>query len=432
MSLILNHPVWQDSIVKRIGKNAMWSLSGEVIGRGSSVLAGFMTARILEVNGFGQLGMIRSTIGTFSVFAGFGLGATATRYVAKYRNSDPTKVGEIIGMCNTFAMMLGVIMAICLFVFSSFLARTALAAPELRSALKVGAAMLLFGSMTGAGIGTIAGFEGFRGLAAASAMEGITVLVTTIPLAYLLGVNGAVLALVLSQVVKFIMVRRIASLRCREFGIVVKNHWFKKHLSVIWNYSFPAFLCGFMYGPAIWVLNQIVVRQPAGYKMLGIMSAADQWKTLILFVPAALGNVTLPVLANLRSTQMSSYKRTVLLNLVMQVAIAVCVALPVAIFSGPFASLYGKSFEGLNVIITISCATAIAHTVGNAAGNALMTAATIWPNFLLNMLWAVCLIVSGFFLIRIYGVMGIALSYLIAYLLHGFVMTFFALQLHKR
>jgi O-antigen/teichoic acid export membrane protein len=428
---MVQRSIFKNEIVRRIGINATWSLSGEVIGRGASVLAGFLAARILEVNGFGQLGMIRSTIGTFSVFAGLGLGVTATCYIAKYKHSDPQTAGEILGLCRVIALVLGTVIAFALFLSAPFLSRTSLADPSLSSAVRIAAAMVFLSSMLGVEFGALSGFEGFRFLAFASGIEGITTLIATVPLAYFFGVNGAVSALVFSQFIKLIVLRKLVTSRCHEAGITISVKAFKKHLSVLWNYSIPAFLCGFMYGPAIWILNQIVVAQPNGYQMLGIMSAADQWRSLILVAPGALGTVIIPVLANLRGTHQTTYKKTVLLNFGGQFFIAFCAAIPIAIFSSLIASLYGPSFTGLTPIIAISCAIAIFHALGNAAGNALMTATSIWPNFLLNLLWAVCLIISGYFLVRLLGVAGLAISYLVAHFIQALIMLNFVLRSHR-
>jgi len=422
----------KNEIIKRIWASTRWALTGEVIGRGASILAGYFAARMLEVNGFGQLGMIRSTIGTFSVFASLGLGITATCFVAKYRHSDPQTAGEILGLCRVIALVLGTVIAFALFLSAPFLSRTSLADPSLSSAVRIAAAMVFLSSMLGVEFGALAGFEGFRFLAFASAIEGITMLIATVPLAYFFGVNGAVSALVFSQFIKLIVLRKLVTSRCRESGITISVKAFKKHLTVLWNYSIPAFLCGFMYGPAIWILNQIVVAQPNGYQMLGIMSAADQWRSLILVVPGALGTVIVPVLANLRGTHQTTYKKTVLLNFGGQFFIAFCAAIPIAIFSSLIASLYGPSFTGLTPIIAISCAIAIFHTLGNAAGNALMTATSIWPNFILNLIWAACLIFSGYFLIHSLGIIGFALSYLISHFIHALIMFAFVLISHRK
>jgi O-antigen/teichoic acid export membrane protein len=407
----------------RIGRGAAWALSGEVVGRGSAVLAGFVAARLLEVNGFGQLGMIRSTIGTFAVFAGFGLGVTATSQIAKYRQSDPQKAGEMIALCNMVALILGTLMALVLLIFAHPLSSSALLDSNLAGSLRLGAAMVFLGALTGVGAGTLAGFEDFRALAKASAVEGVTVLAATIPLAYFFGVEGAVSAIVLAQGAKFLVIRHQIATSCRLHAIVPTYQGLGRHVKLLWQYSFPAFLCGFMYGPAIWMLNRIVIAQPDGYKMLGIMTAAEQWKTLILFVPAALGSVTLPILANLRGAGTGTYRNMVMMNLGVQFLIALIVALPVALMRNTVARLYGHSFDGLGPIIVIASGTALLQTLGNAAGNSLMTAESVWPNFWLNACWAVSLIGAGYFLIDGNGVTGLAFCYLLAHFIHSILMV---------
>ena len=60
-----------------------WTFAGTVISRGLMFVATVAVARILGKTAYGELGMIQSTVGMFSVFAGFGLGLTATKYVAE-------------------------------------------------------------------------------------------------------------------------------------------------------------------------------------------------------------------------------------------------------------------------------------------------------------------------------------------------------------
>ena len=51
--------------------------------------------------------MIQSTVGMFGVFAGFGLGLTATKHVAEFRQSDPERDGLIIGLSALIAIGTG-------------------------------------------------------------------------------------------------------------------------------------------------------------------------------------------------------------------------------------------------------------------------------------------------------------------------------------
>ncbi|MDQ3920568.1 MAG: oligosaccharide flippase family protein, partial [Acidobacteriota bacterium] len=57
-----------------------------------------IAARCLGRKGYGELGIIQSTVGMFQVFAGFGLGLTATKYVAEFKRQNPERAGHIIAV----------------------------------------------------------------------------------------------------------------------------------------------------------------------------------------------------------------------------------------------------------------------------------------------------------------------------------------------
>ena len=97
----------KDSLRARFAKGAFWSLVGVAIGQGLALAAFIVAARRLGKVGFGELGMIRSTVGMFGVFAGFGLGFTATKHVAELRTSDPNRTGRIIGLSAVAAVICG-------------------------------------------------------------------------------------------------------------------------------------------------------------------------------------------------------------------------------------------------------------------------------------------------------------------------------------
>ena len=73
---------------------------------------------------------------------------------------------------------------------------------------------------------------------------------------------------------------------------------------------------------------------PGGYGELGIFNAANQWRNLVLFVPASLAQVVLPILANLQA--LGNQRRYVLarwLNAAVNVSAGIAVAVPVALIS---------------------------------------------------------------------------------------------------
>lgn len=114
----------------RLARGTFWSMAGAVISRGLILCATIVVVRILGKTVFGELGMIRSTVGMFGVFAGFGLGLTATKHVAEFRQSDPERAGRIIGLSGFSALGTGGVMALALFFFAPWLAEHTINAPH--------------------------------------------------------------------------------------------------------------------------------------------------------------------------------------------------------------------------------------------------------------------------------------------------------------
>src|SRR6516165_235420 len=84
----------------RLARGAVWSFVGAVVSRGCGLLSSILVARMLGKTGFGELGILQSSVGLFATFAGFGLGLTSTKYVAEFRLKDPARAGRVIGVSS--------------------------------------------------------------------------------------------------------------------------------------------------------------------------------------------------------------------------------------------------------------------------------------------------------------------------------------------
>ncbi|PYS80065.1 MAG: polysaccharide biosynthesis protein, partial [Acidobacteria bacterium] len=134
---------------------------GAVASRVLGLAASIFVARVLGKEGFGEVGIVQSTVGMFQVFASFGLGITATKYVAEFRSVDPEKAGRIISLSFTVALATGLLIMVPLIIFAPWLAQRTLAAPPLAGPLRIGSPILLLGALCGAQTGVLAGFEKF-------------------------------------------------------------------------------------------------------------------------------------------------------------------------------------------------------------------------------------------------------------------------------
>jgi len=68
-----------DSVRARVARGTFWSLVATASIQVASLASSILAARILGQTGFGELGMIRSTVLMFGVLAGSGLGLASTK-----------------------------------------------------------------------------------------------------------------------------------------------------------------------------------------------------------------------------------------------------------------------------------------------------------------------------------------------------------------
>src|SRR5258707_3744468 len=140
---------------RRIARGAFWVLLGAAAVRVLRVPISIILARYMGPAKYGELGIVSSSIDLFGVFAGFGLGLTATKYIAEFRTRDPDRAGRILSVSTVVAAVAGAAFAIVLYVAGTDLAAHTLSAPELTMPLRIGALAPFFSSMKGAPMGEL-------------------------------------------------------------------------------------------------------------------------------------------------------------------------------------------------------------------------------------------------------------------------------------
>jgi O-antigen/teichoic acid export membrane protein len=156
---------------------------------------------------------------------------------------------------------------------------------------------------------------------------------------------------------------------------------------------------------------------------------------LILWVPGILGSVTLPMLSTfLAEGNASRYVRTLKVNLLINVAVGLAVALPISLAAPWIMAMYGRGFRDSWLALVALCFAGVLQGAGHVVGSALTSLGRMWWGFALNGIWAIE-ILTATVLLRHRGAIGLAEAYLISYVLHTLqtaVLTFVVLPRHIR
>ena len=407
-----------DSLRARFTLGIVWSLAGAVVSRGFLLAASILCARFLGKEGFGALGMIQSTAGMFGIFAGLGLGLTATKYVAEFRRQDPEKTGRILALSASASFVFGCVITVLLILLAPFLAMKVLATAKLAGPLAIGSGLVFFGAMNGAQTGALAGFEAFKTIARVNVLSGIASFPLIVLGVWRGGLNGAVWGWVAALAINWALNNRAVRRECATANISYQFSTCHRELSMLHRFSLPAFLASVVVGPGIWVCNALLVHQHEGYAELGIYTAADKWRLLILFVPTSVFTMVLPVLSNLYGEGDNvGFRKVFRANLKLNASLALLAALVIAAFAGPIMAIYGGSFRAGRLVLIVLAFSALPEALNAILGQPLIAAHKMWWRFMFDVLLVVILMTLGWILIPKWGALGLAVSYGLAYAL---------------
>jgi O-antigen/teichoic acid export membrane protein len=399
--------VQRSELAMRIAAGGFWIMTGAVAGKTIGLVTSVILARLLGKERLGEYGMVFSTVAMFQTFAGFGLGVTATKYVAQFRKEQPGRAAGIIRLSLNTSVVTGAFFAILLFALAPLISAETLAAPHLTGLVRISSVVLFLIAVDGAQTGILAGLESFRAMAFINTIYGVLNLVVMVCGALVAGLLGAVIALCVSQFIKFVLNRIILRKETRRAGLTGVVCRTGGLLSILWAFSLPALLSGLLVDPVGWASNALLVNQPQGYSEMGILGAASSWYAAITFVPISLTALALPVLSDLLGRgKTDQFSKVLKLKVLLFGALALVAAVPIALLSKPIMALYGASFVPGYRVLEMTAVAAVMVAILSPLSSAISSAGKMWFGLLLNSIWAVAYLGMCFWWIPEWGALG--------------------------
>jgi O-antigen/teichoic acid export membrane protein len=421
-------------ILYRFARGAFWSLLGTFVCRIFTFASTIIVARLLGKNGYGEMGMVLSTIGMFGVFAGFGLGATATKFIAEFHQKDIQKTGRIIVLTTIVGLIFSSFFALVCLLLSPWLSTKMLNRPDLVPLLMSGSLLLFMSAMNGVMSAALTGFEAFRKIAEINIWQAASVPFITIPLVWFFGVQGAIFSATIQAALGLLLCTLALYKNYIKDRIPInysREIW--REWPILWAFSLPSMISALMMAPATWITNSILVNQPNGYGELGLFTAANQWRNIVIIIPGLLSSAILPILSETHGNDdKTDFKKTVAFNIHLTWIVALPLTVLVVTFGYPLAALFGKQFQEAGPIISILMVACFLNIVNGAVGSALAGSGRMWTGTFMNLGWAIILVATAYFIIPIEGGKGLAYAYLAAYFVHTlWQMTYLELRIAR-
>ena len=395
-SLIQNQKSENQS-VNRLFSYSFWSFLGNILSRFFTFIAWIVVARLLEADEYGQVGIIRSTANTFILFAGFGIGVTATKYLSDHRVNNKKLSGELIGLSYLICLVTGTLSAALVFLFAPLISGTILHAPFLENELRWTSLLILFSAINGAQTGIINGLSEYKTGARLNLINGLIALPVIVLGAWFERVTGTVYGLIAAMFVNVVVTQFALLKMYRKHVLRIRFRITPDILKMITNFSLPALFSNLLVNPVRWIANALLVREVNGFFELGIFTAVIVIQNFILLATSSLNAPFINMLSNSNKEQ----ERTIeWLNLFLGWVIGFRIIEVFLTFSQLGGVLFGEKYLGSSFhytwVLVLFYTSIILFKQGLA--RIMIVRELMWFSFVSNLIWGILVIGSLLYL----------------------------------
>lgn len=397
-------------------RNIVLSVLGALAQRGAALFGGVYIARYLGGEILGGYALILSNIYMFGAFATFGITPVASKYISEGRERGDKLIIDIVACVFLISLAVGLFLTLFIFLLSENIALHLYRRPEFEFYLRVSAPSILFMAITAWNIGVLSGYEKFSIISKQNAINGVVTAALIILCGTLWGLKGIAFAVVLSQAL-FFLTTLISALPYIE-GLLgsIKSYSFITQLFLTTSFSFPHFLTGLSQGLTNWICTLLLGRSDDGLNELALFHIANQWYSLVLFLPNVAASVLLPHLSRGGSSGLS--------NIVKAYAMMAVMAISFLILCAPLISdLYGEVLKGRELILIITFITGAVVAIKSPIEQALLSKNKVWLLFKINLIFLSVFLAGAYALLSM-GTLGVLSSRLVGYVLFGFIIFF--------
>jgi O-antigen/teichoic acid export membrane protein len=416
-----------NSLQAKISKGIAWSFLGTLISKGSMLIAFAFVARLISIEEYGQVGVIRNAIGTFAAFSVMSFGITATKYLAIYKDTDVIRAEKILTFTRSFVLVSSIMISIGIYFFADLIALKMMNNPTLTYYVQLSSIAIFFTALNGYQNGLLAGLEKFKELSMINVVNGFLTFPILIISAYFWQVSGIIIGLMVISFLTWLMSDYYVRSAMKANSLNYRFHDIATELPTITHFALPSFLSSISITPAILMTNVILAHQPNGYHQLGIFNAAYFFSIITSTINGVMGQVLYPYAMQQFKKENRKFEY---FNIISPWMIGIILNLPLIIFPGLMVIFFGSKYDTddfkISVMLVALFSIIIAHRSGIARNFA--AADLMWWSVFGNGFWGIALVSLSYYLAS-YGAIGITLAFLIAYILNSII--FLPLYLSK-
>ena len=403
---------------RRFVSGSFWSLVSTLFVKSAAIAQAVLLARMLGIVGFGEWGIVLSTLATVGVFANFGLATAATKHVAECWRSRPEQLGALLGLLWLVAVGTGFFVFLGMFSFAEQIAEKLLRASHLAGAIMMAGFIVWLDAMTGIFQGVLAGFERFQKLATINSISALLGFSLVVILAYINGLEGAVSGLLITSTLTTCTMGIHTTRVLYRYGVTICfSHCWHAWRSLL-SIAMPTMLASLMTIPIYWVAQVVLVQQVGGYEEMGGYQAGNQWRTVVILFPTLMLSSFLPIISSLLTTNPERILEIQRRALFFVAVFSGGVAILISILSPWLMAFYGDSFQRFQWVMVILAFKGSIEACNAVLMNTIVATGRAWFLLISNAIFGALVIAGSFLLTPRYLALGLAITLLISQGVH--------------
>jgi O-antigen/teichoic acid export membrane protein len=396
---------------------ATWLLAGAAASRLLSLAGTIVATRILLPRDFGRLSYTQAAVGLGAGVAMLGLNIAVTKTVAVARSRSSSEAALVIWLSLRIAVVSGGVLALAMFLFRNQVAGL-LGSPELTGQLAQASLAVAAGAIFLVAVGALNGMESFRAVAVVTSVRSVLSSALMVLGAAFSGLTGAIVGWVIGESISAIAA--VLALVRRQQVKPVRRHASWRSGSpwrTLRAIALPAFFANVAVTLALVVGQRILADQPFGYEHVAQFNVAYRWSLAVLFIPASIAPILLPLLANLRAEgSVTAFKRLLRTNLALSVIITALPAGLLVVFREQILGLSGSAYLAESATFVVLMIATVPTALNSAMSQAALSLDATRAWLLSDVVLAVVLIGVATALIPRSQSLGLAVGYAFAYL----------------
>ena len=391
-----------------------WTLIGTSAAVAGTLVAAVIAARLLGREAFGVYGAVLVTAVTLTNLASAGLGISTTYFLAQTAADDPQRAGRLAGMFSSITLATATTLSLGLALSSTALSSFLFGGTDFAGPLRWAAPYVFFMTVNAYQVGALTGLAAYRGIAWSGLAQAFILPISMYGWVKMFGLPGSVASLNCAAVSVCVVQAMFLRYELRAQGISMVYSGFGEESRVVWRFLCPAACSGILSNLGIWAAGAVLLRI-GGVSEFALFAAANSVRNLILFAPAVVNKVAIPVFARMRGDSSTDFRAAFWSNAQQNGVFALLTAALMAAFGESILGIFGKRFHPspiFHLLLAASCVEVIA----TALFQVLLSRGAIWTNVAVVMLWSSVLIGMATFFIDRMGGAGLALGYLVAWM----------------